>query len=181
MSHTSSEPNLVCHQDQWPSIIFVLSSAYPHFSNHFLGKGCARTFDGASNIMIFFYSTSNIMIGSGKIDSRSRTEPTLFQKTRLSPIKSRMSDSGVRNRGFMRIEIAFCLDIVANFLWFWARLQHAKNKKWFMQVVCYSAGYCIFRLKWRMCFKFFDWFLMWFFLLCIMILCCNKCGWMPRH
>jgi hypothetical protein len=43
-----------------------------------------------------------------------------------------------------REEIAFFLNIVANFLWFWNRLQSTKNKKLFMQAVCYSGGYCIF-------------------------------------
>jgi hypothetical protein len=61
------------HQDQRSSIIFVLSSAHPHFSNRCLGKGGNRTFDGASNIKI----------GSG-IYNCSRTEPSAYSRRHIS-------------------------------------------------------------------------------------------------
>lgn len=82
------------------------------------------------------YCASDLMIGSGNSEECSRPEP--YSRRHVSaPIKSRMGDSAVRDRGFMRRdkEIAFCLNFVENFLWFGARLQRTKDKKWFMQVV----------------------------------------------
>lgn len=62
------------HQDQRSSIIFVLLSAHPHFSNRCIGEGGNRTFDGASNIKI----------GSGKSDNCSRTETSAYSRRHVS-------------------------------------------------------------------------------------------------